>query len=109
MTRLLLKNTIIYFKVRKLFSIKTYNSNAGDFYESIGVWFRSRYTEFGSSWTKQNEALYGRKNVHKQIYTVRNMIFEPYSDSKIDWVDSTMKDIRNAFFWGKPAIILTLE
>jgi hypothetical protein len=49
----------------------------------------------------------GQKNNFNQIYTVRNVIFEPYSDPATDWVAMAMKDIANAFFWDKPAIIGT--
>jgi hypothetical protein len=49
----------------------------------------------------------GQKNSNKQIYTVRNCIFEPYENPNIDWIDITMRDIKNAFFWNTPAIIVT--
>lgn len=38
------------------------------------------------------------------VKIVRNCVFEP-TDSDIDWVSFTMKQIEAAFFWGKPAII----
>jgi hypothetical protein len=47
----------------------------------------------------------GQKNKFGQIYTVRNVIFEPYSDKNKDWVASGLKDVQNAFLWKKPAII----
>lgn len=49
----------------------------------------------------------GEKNNFNQIYTVRNSVFEPYSDFKSDWVEKTMRDIDNAFFWKTPSIIVT--
>ena len=47
----------------------------------------------------------GQKNRYNQLYTVRNVLFEPYEDNALDWVGKAMSDIQNAFFWGKPAII----
>ncbi len=49
----------------------------------------------------------GAKNARGQIYTVRNVIFEPYRDKDKDWSDLAMQQIQTAFFWGKPAIIST--
>lgn len=36
---------------------------------------------------------------------VRNAVFEPTSDSNIDWVSYTMKQIEAAFRWNRPVII----
>ena len=47
----------------------------------------------------------GQKNKHDQIYTVRNVLFEPYENDALDWVSKALNDIQNAFFWKKPAII----
>lgn len=40
-------------------------------------------------------------------YTTRNIIFEPYLDKNLDWVEKSLKEIENAFFWKKPAIFST--
>lgn len=40
------------------------------------------------------------------LYLTRNCFFEPNITGK-DWVDYCMRDIANAFKWGKPAIIST--
>ncbi len=48
----------------------------------------------------------GMKNKHHQIYTVRNVHFEPYLDGDRA-VDIALKGIQRAFFWNKPAIICT--
>lgn len=45
----------------------------------------------------------GETNEYKQIYSVRNCSFEPSIDGY--GYDKTMKEIGNAFFWKKPAII----
>jgi len=47
----------------------------------------------------------GEKNVHNQIYSIRNCSFEPSIDRES--FEKTIKEIKNAFFWNKPAIIST--
>lgn len=47
----------------------------------------------------------GEKNVSGQMYTVRNVYFEPSTNKNSDWVDYGLSQIKNAFFWGAPAII----
>lgn len=47
----------------------------------------------------------GEKNKKGQIFTVRNVNFEPSTNLNKDWVNSAMKEISNAFFWRQPAII----
>ena len=47
----------------------------------------------------------GEKNELGQVYLVRNCIFEPTQYPIIDSVSACLKDISNAFFWKKPAII----
>jgi hypothetical protein len=49
----------------------------------------------------------GQRNSNKQLYIVRNCLFEPSFFQKIDWVSNCMKNIQNAFFWNSPAIIGT--
>lgn len=47
----------------------------------------------------------GRKNKLGQIYTCRNVIFEPSENPNKDWIDAAMNEIEIAFRWHKPAII----
>ncbi|MFD2201841.1 hypothetical protein [Shivajiella indica] len=47
----------------------------------------------------------GQKNNYQQVYTVRNVLFEPALNPKINWVDKALESISIAFFWGKPAVI----
>lgn len=47
----------------------------------------------------------GQKNKYNQVYTVRNVLFEPFENEALDWVNKALNDIQNAFFWKKPAII----
>ena len=49
----------------------------------------------------------GQRNRNRQIYSVRNVKFEPFEDPQRDWVTSAMREIRSAFFWKTPAIIST--
>lgn len=49
----------------------------------------------------------GQKNKLDQVYLVRNSYFEPAFDLNKDWVDKCLKEVRSAFFLGKPAIIGT--
>ena len=47
----------------------------------------------------------GRRNKLNQKYFVRNVLFEPALNEKINWVDKAIESISVAFFWGKPAIV----
>lgn len=51
----------------------------------------------------------GKKNEFDQIVINRNCFFEPVcwgeQEHVTDWVDYCLKDIENAFFWKKPAVI----
>jgi len=47
----------------------------------------------------------GMKNVNKQIYMVKNCVFEPTEHRGFDWVSYTLKQVDYAFRLGKPANI----
>jgi hypothetical protein len=47
----------------------------------------------------------GNTNVLNQRYFVRNVLFEPSLNKKVNWVEKAMESIAVAFYWGKPAII----
>lgn len=47
----------------------------------------------------------GNTNQFGQKYFIRNVLFEPALNNKINWVDKAMESIAIAFFWGKPAVI----
>jgi hypothetical protein len=47
----------------------------------------------------------GSLNDCGQRYLIRNCQFEPSEDLSKPWVESVIKEISNAFFWRKPAII----
>ena len=60
----------------------------------------------GSSVSKRRSYT-GQRNKHGQLFSVRNVKFEPFEDLSHDWVASALKEIKSAFFWGTPAIIST--
>ena len=47
----------------------------------------------------------GKKNKYGQKYLIRNVSFEPFMSNTNDCVNKALSEIRNAFFWNKPAII----
>lgn len=47
----------------------------------------------------------GERNLLNQVFTIRNATFEPSLKRDKDWVNFCLADIKNAFFWKKPAII----
>ncbi len=49
----------------------------------------------------------GEVNELGQLYTIRNVVFEPALDSSKDWVNSCLNEVNSAFYWNKPAIIST--
>ena len=49
----------------------------------------------------------GYRNQYGQIYSARNVRFEPFEDTSRDWVASAIKEIARAFFWKTPAIVCT--
>ena len=49
----------------------------------------------------------GETNYLGQVYAVRNVYFEPFSDPNRDWISESLRQIRNAFNYSTPAIIST--
>lgn len=49
----------------------------------------------------------GKRNEFNQVYTVRNVKFEPFENQNHDWVNSALREIEIAFRYQKPAIIAT--
>ncbi|MFN3908662.1 MAG: hypothetical protein ACK4JX_06480 [Flavobacterium sp.] len=47
----------------------------------------------------------GKTNQYQQKYFVRNVLFEPATNHKTNWVEKAIESIEIAFFWGKPAVI----
>jgi hypothetical protein len=49
----------------------------------------------------------GQKSKTGIVYSVRNIMFEPFEQPHIDWVSKTLNEIGNAFKYRKPAVIST--
>lgn len=50
---------------------------------------------------------FGMKNKYGQIYTLRNVFFEPNNQPELDWIAKCMGEIGHLFSWHKPAVIST--
>ncbi len=75
--------------------------SAGVLYHQLGQQFIP--TDDGG--LKVKNRFCGSKNESGQIYWRRNSTFEPAKNQDINWADSCLKEIKIAFFWGKPAVI----
>lgn len=73
--------------------------------KNIQSQFGNNITDFNKRSVRTQRFYTGKKNAYNQIYTVRNVVFEPYIKENKDWIGSAMQQIENAFFWRKPAII----
>lgn len=49
----------------------------------------------------------GQRNRLGQVYSVRNVCFEPYKDVGQDWVGLALREIRQAFLFRRPAVVTT--
>lgn len=64
----------------------------------------SRLSQRGKSFVRHYQ---GQRNSHGQVYTVRNVQFEPAENPHIDWVGRALSEIASAFYLKKPAIVST--
>ena len=64
-----------------------------------------RYVNTSGSTSPRRLRYFGKKNEYGQIDLVRNAYFEPTENLNKDWVNSCMLDVKNAFRWGRPAVI----
>lgn len=60
----------------------------------------NKYGKHERIWQKM-----GKVNKLNQKYFIRNVLFEPALNPKINWVEKALESIAIAFFWGKPAIV----
>jgi hypothetical protein len=60
----------------------------------------------GDGKTRKHFRYLGKQNQHKQIYITRNAFFEPTA-SRIDQINSCLREIELAFKFKKPAVIST--
>ena len=56
-----------------------------------------------------NSGSIGKINKLGQLIITRNCGFEASDNSKTDWVNSCLADIKNAFYCNKPAVVSTLR
>jgi hypothetical protein len=68
--------------------------------QSSYVQQKNSYGQHHRIWQKM-----GRSNQLNQKYFVRNVLFEPALNKKINWVNNAIESIAIAFFWDKPAIV----
>ena len=47
----------------------------------------------------------GKESELGLIYEVRNVVFEPFQERGVDWVQFSLRQIETAFKWKKPAIL----
>lgn len=83
-------------KIEQLFYDENINGFQGSFLQNIP----------NSNKPFQKKYRYtGQKNNLNQTYLVRNGLFEPSINDKVNWVDKCLESIEIAFKWGKPAVI----
>ena len=68
---------------------------------------RGQITPSSSGEISIRRSFTGQRNALGQLYSVRNVKFEPFEDPSRDWVASALEEIGASFSWGKPAIIST--
>jgi hypothetical protein len=61
--------------------------------------------KFNTDAVKKEFHYFAQKNSKGMIYLVRNCLFEPAISPHVDYVDTCLRHIENAFYWNKPAII----
>jgi hypothetical protein len=89
----------------------TWNNSIDEANASMGVKtiqssVLQNYVMTGGVPNKQIRHYMGQRNSHGQILTIRNCYFEPsLMNYRENAVANCLKDITNAFFWNKPAII----
>lgn len=79
-----------------------------EFFAKEGVSFCQCGQQF---WRQENGSIkvinyrWGQKDKNGVTFWRRNCMFEPSRNQNLDWVDSCLREIAIAFFWGKPAVI----
>jgi len=64
----------------------------------------SRLSRQGKSFVRRYQ---GQSNSYGQVYTVRNVQFEPAENPEVDWVGRALAEMASAFYFKKPAIVST--
>ncbi len=66
-----------------------------------------KYYDYATNKRSRKSSVFGTKNSNGQIYLNRNCDFEPSLLKNSDGISKCLKEIANAFFWNKPAVIST--
>lgn len=83
-------------KVEKVFNMAGIDTFQGSKYQNIPV-------NASKDFNKKLRHMGQRDD--DNTYFIRNCLFEPALNNKVDWVSKCLESIKVAFFWGKPAII----
>lgn len=85
-----------------------WNDNIEEIFHKKGILsIQSSYIQQFNKYGKHERVWQKMGNTNKlnQKYFIRNILFEPALNPKINWVDKVLESIAIAFFWGKPAIV----
>lgn len=66
-----------------------------------------KYYDYNTNKRSKKGSAFGTKNADGQIYLTRNCDFEPSLLKNSDGIDACFRQIENAFFWKKPAVLST--
>lgn len=87
-----------------------FNNSLNETLVKNGIKYRSvsklQNESLGNGKTRKVIHWLGQKDKSGLRYITRNCFFEPSQQGK-DWVDCCLSDIKNAFYWHKPAVIST--
>ncbi len=87
----------------------TWDANIEDALKEVGINFlqgsKKQNIKTSDNEKKTQYHYTGQKNKNKQVYLVRNCLFEPSVSNKINYLDICLKQIESAFKWNTPAII----
>lgn len=64
-----------------------------------------KYYDYSTNKRSSKGTAYGTRNSYGQTYLSRNCNFEPSLLKNSDGIENCLKEIENAFFWKKPAVI----
>lgn len=68
----------------------------------------TKYANYHNTFTRKYFHWIGKRNKWNQVYLTRNCTFEPHRPLDLkDVVASCINEIENAFFWKKPAVIIS--
>jgi len=92
--------------------VYTWNEQLNEFLAQKGIKYLQgglfqKSPDLKSGITTVRRHFLGEQNAYNQIHLIRNVFFEPSTNDQKDWVNESLKYVRNAFFWKKPVVICT--